>query len=94
MALSANQKKRGTQHEKSSPDDVARTGRDSAVRTPAKGFTEKGKSPVEGVARTGRGDSLDQVGPSKGIGRGNADAGGGDASRMPADGVGKPLPSA
>lgn len=94
MALSANQPKRGTQREKSPADEVKRTGRDSGVRTPAKGHTEHGKSAGSDVAsRAGRSTGTMSTAQSLGIGRGNADKGGdGGVSGIP-DGVGGPLPS-
>lgn len=93
MALTATQKRVGTQRSKSPADEVKRSGRDSGVRTPAKGFTEKGKSPAESVSRTGRSTPTGTA-PNKGIGRGSADSGSGNVARLKGDGVGGPLPSA
>jgi hypothetical protein len=85
MALSANQKKRGTQHGKSPADEVARTGRDSFLkRSGSRGVTREVSRPD--VARTGRPSGVMQVSPSKGIGRGNADRGSdGGVKRLPDD---------
>jgi hypothetical protein len=95
MSLSANQPKRGTQHGSSPADEVKRTGRDSGVVTPAKGYTEHGKSAGSDVeSRTGRNTGTLSDAQSLGIGRGNADKGGSDGVSGIPDGVGGPLPSA
>lgn len=76
MALTANQKKRGTQREQSPPDEVSRTGRDSFLKkTGSRGVTRTVDSP-EVSDRAGRSSGAIQISPAKGIGRGNADGGG------------------
>lgn len=93
MALSANQPKRGTQRGKSPADEVQRGGRPDGMRTPAKGHTEHGKSAGSDVgSRAGRDTGTMSSAQSLGIGRGNADKGGGSVAGIP-DGVGGPLPS-
>lgn len=94
MTLSANQPKRGHLRSVSPADEVKRTGRDSAVRTPAKGHTEHGKSAGSDVAsRTGRDTGTMSTAQALGIGRGNADKGSDSGVSGIPDGVGGPLPS-
>lgn len=94
MTLSANQPKRGTLREKSPADEVQRTGRDSSVVTPAKGYTEKGKSAGSDVgSRSGRDAGITSKSHPFGI-KSGADSDGGPAVGGIPDGVGGPLPSA
>lgn len=84
MALKPTQKKRGTTREDSPPSEVSRSGRDSFLkRSGSIGHPHEDSAPD--VKRAGRASGTGQVSPSKGIGRGGADEGAGDASRLPDD---------